>query len=108
MKRSEVPEGEGGRDVFFMDMRGVPWDGRNGVRLAAAWDGQGMTATESHALHFDDYPATRLAWPSSSRQSSAEGAGGAFFAAVIVGIVEIALQTARRQLTGRRTSMGAF
>jgi hypothetical protein len=55
-----------------------------------------MTATQSHALHFDDYQATRLAWPSSSRQSSAEGAGGAFFAAVIVGIVEIALQTARR------------
>ena len=59
-----VPEGEAEPDFFFMDMRGVPWDGSAGVKLAAAWDGCGMTATQSHAMNFKDFPATRAAWPS--------------------------------------------
>ena len=32
-----------------------------GVTLVAPWDGHGMTATQSHALAFADYPAVRLA-----------------------------------------------
>jgi alkylation response protein AidB-like acyl-CoA dehydrogenase len=108
MITSARPEGEADPDVFFMDMRGVQWDGSGGVRLSAAWDAHGMTATQSHALQFDNFAVTRLAWPSGSRQSIAAGAGGAFFAAVCVGIVEVALETARRQLAVRRASMGAF
>jgi alkylation response protein AidB-like acyl-CoA dehydrogenase len=58
-----VPEEEASPDIFFLDMRGVPWDGSAGVTLAAAWDGHGMAATQSHAMSFDDFPVTRIAWP---------------------------------------------
>ena len=54
-----VPEGENEPDIFFMDMRGVPWDGSAGVELKAMWDGVGMTATQSHAMTYKDFPATR-------------------------------------------------
>jgi hypothetical protein len=41
-----VPDGEAAPDIFFVDMRGVPWDGSAGVTLTAAWDGHGMAATQ--------------------------------------------------------------
>ena len=50
-----VPDGEEEADLFFMDMRGVPWDGSTGVKLAAEWDGCGMTATHSHAMTFNPH-----------------------------------------------------
>ena len=54
-----VTEGEEEPDMFFMDMKGIPWDGSAGATLIAAWDGGGMTAMQSHALNFQDFPATR-------------------------------------------------
>ena len=67
-----------------------------------------MAASQSHAMRFENFPVTRLAWPSASRQSSAEGAGGVFFAAVCVGVVETALETARRYLADRRAALGSY
>src|SRR5262245_36039410 len=63
MLTTAVPEGETSPDVFFLDMRQVTWDGAAGVTLTSAWDGYGMAATQSHALRFEDFPATRIAWP---------------------------------------------
>lgn len=107
-----VPEGESAPDVFYMDMRGVPWDGTAGATLTAPWDGHGMTATQSHGMRFDHMPATRAAWPDNrSRQRAREQAGrpaGHLFTSVIVGIVEAAVDTARRQIQGKRDSMRAF
>ena len=104
-----VPDGEEEADLFFMDMRGVPWDGSAGVKLAAAWDGCGMTATQSHAMTFKDFPATRSAWPGASQQRPNAGGGGAcMFTAVVVGIVETAIGTARQQLQRKRDSMLAY
>lgn len=104
-----VPEGETVPDLFFMDMRDVPWDGSAGVKLAAAWDGCGMTATQSHAMTFKDFPATRSAWPAARQQRpSPAGAAACMFTAVVVGIVETAIETARQQLERKRDSMGAF
>ena len=101
-----VPEGEAAADMFFMDMRDVPWDGSAGVTLAAAWDGSGMTATQSHAMNFQDFPATRSAWPGARRV----GGGGAscMFTAVVVGVVETAIETARQQLQRKRDSMRPY
>jgi alkylation response protein AidB-like acyl-CoA dehydrogenase len=59
-----VSEGETAPDMFALDMREVPWDGSAGVTLTAAWDGHGMAATQSHAFSFNEYPVTRVAWPS--------------------------------------------
>ena len=107
-----VPEGEAAPDVFYMDMRGVPWDGSAGASLTAAWDGHGMTATQSHAMSFKDMPATRAAWPDNrQRQRMRELAGrpaGHLFTSVIVGVVESAVDAARQQMRSKRDSMRPF
>ncbi|HUG14751.1 MAG TPA: acyl-CoA dehydrogenase family protein [Thermomicrobiales bacterium] len=105
-----VPEGESEPDWFFIDMRGVPWDGSAGMTLVGAWDGHGMIATQSHGMRFDDVPATRAAWPGYSDKERAKprGLGVCLFAAVVVGIVDVALETARAQLERRRESLSAY
>jgi alkylation response protein AidB-like acyl-CoA dehydrogenase len=110
MFTTAIPEGETTPDVFFLDMRNVAWDGTAGVILTAAWDGHGMAATQSHALRFADFPATRIAWPGHVPQLM-EGAGGhnqSLFTAVIVGIVETALEAARQQVARRRETLRAY
>lgn len=110
MITTAVAEGEVEPDVFFMDMRGVPWDGSARVKLAAAWDGYGMTATQSHAMTFEGYPATRLAWPRpyAERTRASGGSVACMFTSVIVGVVETAIETARLQLERKRDSMRAY
>ena len=92
-----VPEGESAPDVFYMDMRGVPWDGSAGVSLARAWDGHGMTATQSHAMDFNGMHATRAAWPDNRRAAARARSlqvdrQGILFTSVIVGVVEEAVE----------------
>jgi alkylation response protein AidB-like acyl-CoA dehydrogenase len=110
MVTTAVPEGEPEPDLFFFDMRGVPWDGSAGVRLTARWDGHGMIATQSHAMQFEDFPATRVAWRGNIRKlgEAANAFISCSFTAVIVGIVETAIETARQQLEKRRTSLRAY
>ncbi|MGH2355144.1 MAG: hypothetical protein ACRDI2_06595 [Chloroflexota bacterium] len=110
MLTSAVPDGESEPDWFFLHVRGVPWDGSAGMTLVAEWDGQGMIATQSHAFHFQNFPATRFAWPGAWR-AIAEASGGLVgccFTSVIVGIVETAIETARQQLERRRASLRAY
>lgn len=107
-----VPIGEAVPDVFYMDMRDVPWDGSSGATLTRAWDGHGMTATQSHAMDFAGMLATRAAWPDNrARQRAREIAGrpaGHLFTSVIVGVVEAAVETARRQVRSKKESMRPF
>ncbi|MCA1833451.1 MAG: acyl-CoA/acyl-ACP dehydrogenase [Actinobacteria bacterium] len=51
MLTSGRPEGEDEPDWFYLDMRGVPWDGSRGVTLTAPWDGHGMAAIRGIAVH---------------------------------------------------------
>jgi alkylation response protein AidB-like acyl-CoA dehydrogenase len=110
MLTTAIPQAETAPDVFFLDMRHVAWDGKMGVTLTAPWDGHGMAATQSHALRFDDFPATRIAWPGqlSSLQEAAGGHNQCLFTAVIVGIVETALEAARQQVARRRDVLRAY
>jgi alkylation response protein AidB-like acyl-CoA dehydrogenase len=114
MITTALPEGEAEPDVFLLDLRGAPWEGAagaaTGVTLVAPWDGHGMPATQSHALAFTDFPATRLAWPMPSQRRVPEraGGGGPLFSAVFVGIVEAAMAEARRQLAGRRAALRPY
>ena len=105
-----VPEGEDAADWLFMDVRGAPWDGSKGIKLVAEWDGHGMIATQSHAFEFSDYPATRLAWPGNLRVVST--VAGAFvssvFTAVIVGVVQSAVEAARQQIHKRKDALRPF
>jgi alkylation response protein AidB-like acyl-CoA dehydrogenase len=108
-----VPDEEADPDVFFLDMRGVPWDGSKGVTLRAPWDGHGMAATQSHAFTFANFPAQRIAWPElrprmSRVRATSAGLVAVLFAAVISGIADVALSTARAQLAKRHESMRAF
>lgn len=94
------PEGEDEPDWFFLDVRNVPWDGSTGMKLTAPWDGHGMAATQSHGMSFTEFPAHRVAWPGHWRELS-DNAGpyiGTLFTAVILGVVEAAMQTASEQL----------
>jgi alkylation response protein AidB-like acyl-CoA dehydrogenase len=110
MLTSARPEGESEPDWFFLDMRGVPWDGSAGVTLIAPWDGHGMAATQSHAMNFIDFPATRVAWPGNWR-SLADAAGpfiGSVFTAVVLGVVEAAMEAASAQLARRKYSLRPY
>lgn len=104
------PEGETAPDLFVLDMRDIAWDGSAGVTLTAPWDGHGMTATQSHAMAFSDFPATRSAWPAGVLPLMA--ATGGFiqcaFTAVITGIVEVAVETARIEVERRRNTLRAY
>jgi len=44
-----VPVGERGPDLFYLDVRHVPWDGSTGMTLKAPWRGHGRRSTNSHA-----------------------------------------------------------
>jgi alkylation response protein AidB-like acyl-CoA dehydrogenase len=110
MITTAVPEGEDTADWFFMELRGVPWDGTAGIKLISEWDGHGMIATQSHAFEFSGVPGTRMAWPGNLRVVSV--AAGAFvsalFTAVIVGVVDNAVETAREQVIRRKDSLRPF
>jgi alkylation response protein AidB-like acyl-CoA dehydrogenase len=110
MITTALPEGESAPDVFVLDMRQVAWDGTAGVTLTAPWEGHGMAATQSHALRFEDFPATRIAWPRQlpHLQEAAGGHNQCLFTAVIVGIVETALEAARAQVARRRDTLRAY
>jgi len=105
-----VPEGESGPEIFILDMRDVPWDGSTGVTLTATWDGHGMAATQSHAMTFNEFPVTRIAWPGQFRliQENTGALTQCCFTAVIVGVTEVALETARRQIAPRRDNLRAY
>jgi alkylation response protein AidB-like acyl-CoA dehydrogenase len=110
MITTALPEGEEEPDLFFMDVRDVPWDGSAGITLIAEWDGHGMTATQSHAMQFDGFPATRCAWPGHLLDLAA--AAGPYvacsFTAVIVGIVDAAIETAQAQLRPRHDKLRPY
>ena len=110
MITTALPEGDDQPDLFFLDVRGAPWDGSTGMKLIAEWDGQGMISTQSHAMEFQDFPATRCAWPG-NLQALVLTAGpyvACSFTAVIVGIVQAAIDTARRQLAPRREALRPY
>ena len=106
-----VPEGESKPDTFVLHMEGLKWDGSSGVKLIAPWDGHGMTATQSHGMEFDSFSAKRLAFPGDDRRKILAGMDrpqGALFVAVITGIVEIAVMTARTQLESKHSGMRSY
>ncbi len=104
------PDGETAAELFVLDMRGVALDGSAGVTISAPWDGHGMAATQSHAMVFKDFPATRSAWPGAvaSLLDANGGFLGATFSSVIVGIVETAVETARQQIIRRRDTLRPY
>jgi len=110
MITTALPEGETTPDLFFLDMRGVRYDGTAGVTLTAPWDGHGMAATQSHAMAFADFPGTRSAHPGNllKRMEATGGFIQCAFTSVIVGIVETAAEAARQHVARRRDTLRAY
>src|SRR6266545_686511 len=97
-------------DWFLLDVRDVPWDGSRGMTLLAPWDGHGVTANQSHGMAFEHFPAMRFAWPRRWRQL-ADAAGpfvATIFTAVILGVVEAAIETARAALAAKADALRPY
>lgn len=110
MLTTAVAEGEDEPDWFYVPTAGNPLDGSAGIAVVAPWDGHGMTATQSHALTFTEVPAVRSAWPG-HLTDLIDGAGpffGTLFTAVILGIVDVAVTTARAQLAPRGETLRPY
>lgn len=100
MVTTAVARGESKPDWFFLNVKDVGWDGDQGIRLIAEWDGHGMTATQSHAFDLQDFPATRIAWPGhlSTIASRTGPFIGCLFTGVVLGILDAALSAARERV----------
>jgi alkylation response protein AidB-like acyl-CoA dehydrogenase len=110
MMTSALPADATAPEVFFMDVRGAPWDGSTGITLLAPWDGHGMIATQSHGFRFDRYPAALVGWPGylEKRMPQAGPFLSCAFSAVIVGIVQAAMEAARSAIGPKRAALRAY
>jgi alkylation response protein AidB-like acyl-CoA dehydrogenase len=100
MLTTAVPAGDDGPDWFYLPMKDKPFDGSAGLTLIAPWDGFGMRATQSHGFQLKGCAAERVAWPGHLDDLIAAAAPffGTLFTAVVLGIVETAVDAARAQL----------
>lgn len=110
MITTAVPDGETDPTIFVLDVRGKPWDASSGLLLIAEWDGKGMAATQSHAMRLEAVPAARLAWD--GKLDDITRAAGPFiasvFTAVILGVLDEAVATARAQLRPKADRLRPF
>lgn len=101
---SEVPE------LFFMDYAEEPWDGATGCRMTVEWDGMGMTATQSHAFRFTDYPAIKAASSEILGKAApvTSQISNMLFTGVVLGVADNAQAFARSRLEGKLPSMRGY
>ena len=104
------PDGEERPDIFLLDMRDLPWDGSQGLRMVRAWDGIGMAATQSHAFRFDNVQVERHGLDGRVLDLFPAIAPviGYMFSAVIMGILDAAAAEAKRSLGKRAERLAAF
>lgn len=110
MMTTAVPEGEADPTIFILDVRGRPWDGTEGIKLVAEWDGMGMAATQSHAMRLEGAAAVRMAWPG-PLEAITRAAGplvSSLFTAVVLGVLDEAVDLARTQLRGKAAQLRPF
>jgi alkylation response protein AidB-like acyl-CoA dehydrogenase len=107
MITTALPEGDERPDFFFLHTLGAAWDGSTGMKLVAEWDGHGMTATQSHAFDFADFPATRVAWPGARGVISGilSTFAASIFTGVVLGVAEAAVERARVDMARRKDTL---
>ena len=110
MMTTAIPAGESDPTIFVLDVRDRPWDGSAGLILTGEWDGMGMAATQSHAMRLDRAPAVRLAWDGTLDPISraANQFIWSLFTAVIVGVLDEAIATARQQVAKKADQLRAY
>lgn len=116
MVTTAVPEGEDEPAAFFIDTRPIAARGSDGLAgmpgftIVAPWEGAGMAATQSHGARLEGCPAVRLAW-SGKLDALVAGAAPvnlALFTAVILGVVDEAMATAKERLAPKAASLRAY
>jgi alkylation response protein AidB-like acyl-CoA dehydrogenase len=110
MLTTALPEGEDDPAVFVLDTAGRPWDGSAHLSMIAEWDGMGMRATQSHALRLEGTPAVRLATtrPLPDITGAAMPLIEGLFVAVVLGVLDEAVGTARAQIRDRAEGLRAY
>ena len=103
-------EEEGRPAAFFIDVRRELEEGSTDLRVTRPWDGVGMKATQSHAAHLDGVRAVRLAWdgPLEVLAANAGGLVMTLFTAVVLGVLDEAVRTARAQLEPHLDELRAY
>jgi alkylation response protein AidB-like acyl-CoA dehydrogenase len=104
------PEGDDAPNIFVLDVRDRPWDGSAGLQLLVEWDGIGMAATQSHAMRLDGCPAIRMAWPGPIEEITIAAAPlvANLFTAVVLGVLDEAVDTAKDQLRDKAGSLRPY
>lgn len=104
------PEGEDEPRMFVLDTSDWSPPGTPELSMAAEWDGVGMAATQSHAMRLDGALAVRFEYdgPLTDITSGAGAFVATTFTAVILGVVDEAMATAKQQLAGKAPTMRAF
>jgi alkylation response protein AidB-like acyl-CoA dehydrogenase len=110
MITTALPEGDDEPAIFILDTRDRAWDGSSGLTLLAPWDGIGMAATQSHAMRLERCPATRMAWdgPITDLTQAAAPLVANLFTAVVLGVLDEAVETARSQLAPKASTLRAY
>jgi alkylation response protein AidB-like acyl-CoA dehydrogenase len=110
MITTAVARGDAAPAFFVIDVRDRPWDGSAGLQLIAEWDGMGMAATQSHAMRLERCPAIRHAWngPLEELTAAAGPLVASAFTAVVVGVLDEAVSTAKQQLAPRAEGLRAY
>lgn len=110
MITTAVAEGADAPMFYALDVRDRPWDGSAGLQLLGEWDGMGMAATQSHAMRLDHCPAVRMAWdgPIEDITLAAGPLISALFTAVVLGVLDEAVRTAKAQLAPRLDGLRAY
>ncbi len=109
MMTSAIPEGDDKPDLFYINYKNVPWDNSKGIKLVAEWDAHGMTATQSHSMEFKNFPAKRIVFSGEYNPNKLSHAiGPCLFIAVVIGVVDIAFETAKSIILKKNTSIRAY
>jgi alkylation response protein AidB-like acyl-CoA dehydrogenase len=110
MFTTAVADGDDAPSAYVITTTGLPDDAQPALRVTAPWDGAGMRATQSHAARLDGIPAVRLAWarPFDELTRAAGAPIGAMFVAVVLGVLDEAMATARAQLESKRDDLRAY
>jgi alkylation response protein AidB-like acyl-CoA dehydrogenase len=110
MITTALADGESEPSVFVLDVRGRPWDGSAGLQLVAEWDGMGMRATQSHAMRLEGAHAVRMAWNGKLDQitRTAGPVISTIFTAVVLGVLDEAVSTAREQVRSKASQLRAY
>ncbi len=104
------PVGDDEPRMFVLDTSEWTPPGTLTMSMAAEWDGVGMAATQSHAMRLEAAPAVRLEYdgPLTDLTSGAGSFVATCFTAVILGVLDEAIATAKQQLAGKAETMRAY